>query len=215
MSFWEAVSWPVASVVIAVVWRHAVRPFCFDLREFLRTRPWKFGAGPVTLEAGASVAQSALPAPTPPINASDASPAAPLPALNIPFIDDLEADLIRQTEEIEEAGRVPVLVRTLSITRAVYFHEYVYNRIFGTQIAALRALRDKGGACSEGDAVDFFRMAANSFPEFYATFTFDRWLNFLLANQLIRSVDSKLVLTPRGQDFLRHIDLSAMQPRPY
>jgi hypothetical protein len=88
-------------------------------------------------------------------------------------------------------------------------HEFIYSRIFGSQIEALKQLDLRGpmGASLE-EAQQYFRdQVVKLHPEFYSGYGFDGWLGFLVFNNLVAKDEKsgRLTVTPYGHDFLVYL----------
>lgn len=88
-------------------------------------------------------------------------------------------------------------------------HESSYRLIFGSQIAALHALNQRG-PIDIAEGIKVFNEAVASDPEFYANsnFTFEQWAGFLIGAGYVETSSVNLVtgtkagLTPLGRDFI-------------
>ena len=150
----------------------------------------KLGAAPVTTAVVPAATSSAL---APPPTAAAALLEQELSA----SLDDLHLDA---------AGQRAILLRELTTSRLQKGHEYVYNRIFGSQILALKRLDDRGGlGATVQDAKTFFEPYVQQSPEFYARYGFDGWLGFLVSNRLIKRDGDRLEATEFGHDFLVYL----------
>jgi len=107
----------------------------------------------------------------------------------------LHVDLLSQDE------RVPILLRALAETRVRAGHEFVYNRIFGSQILGLKALNQRG-AISRADAIKEFQPLKAQYPEAYEKYDFDDWVGWLQRMNLVSYSDGTYQITPIGRDFL-------------
>lgn len=120
-------------------------------------------------------------------------------------INLIEAHLNAEVSKIEETSKIPLLVRSLSIARLVGQHEFVYNRILGSQIAGLKEL-NVAGTASQDEAQRFYQTYADKFPELYNNFRFEVWLHFLLSHGLVNKLPgSRLEITPFARDFLKYM----------
>ena len=73
--------------------------------------------------------------------------------------------------------REAALLRGLTLARLAGKHEFVYNRIFGSQIAGLKRL-DELGSVTIDQAREFFDADAKQFPAL-EKYGFDNWLGFI------------------------------------
>ena len=129
---------------------------------------------------------------------------APPPVVNRPALDAMEQRIRTDLDAFQMNDRETVLVRALAISRLGGAHEYIYNRIFGSQILGLRRLDEIGGA-SVDQARDFFQPFAAQHPDVYANYGFDGWLGFMTSSGLITRTGDRLNASPFGHDFLVYL----------
>jgi hypothetical protein len=170
LEFAKALAWPIVAG-FAVWW---LRPFLIGLRR-----------GKLELEAGGFKARIDVAEQLQVVEAENAAqrnllPPVPLPPpSDRPAITIVEQRLQDQLSKLPEEQRQPILVRALATAWMERGHEFVYNRIFGSQIRGLKTLDDMGGAPVD-QAREFFKPYAEKFPDVYASYGFDGWLRFLV-----------------------------------
>ena len=95
-------------------------------------------------------------------------------------------------------------------------HEYVYNRIFGSQIAALERLRATGGFATETEAREFLEPYQVMNEAVYSTYPFERWAGFLVDMGLVLREGAGFRMTPVGLGFLDYIEQAQLsKAKPY
>jgi hypothetical protein len=119
-------------------------------------------------------------------------------------VNIIEKEVRDTLTRIEAGKREAVLVRRLAETRLIAGHEFTYNRIFGSQILALKRLNVAGRPTID-DARQFFDSVKKQHPLFYSTYSFEGWLGFLLKSALIVQNDNVLEITDFGRDFLVYL----------
>jgi hypothetical protein len=153
-------SWPVAAVFIALAYKPELLK---ALPDFLRRKLKVEGFG-IKAEIDAAEQQKAAENPAdeklPEKQALDPSPRL---AVNL-----VEARLHSDLLVIDPAKREAVLVRALADARLSGGHEFTYNRIFGSQILALRRLNSAGQATVD-NAREFYKSAEEQNPHLYAS----------------------------------------------
>lgn len=83
--------------------------------------------------------------------------------------------------------------------------ERVYNIIYGSQLQLLQYINTYSNLSTE-ELIPFYETAKSKYPEFYETYTFESWLQFLINMDLIiRNDDGKYSITWIGRDFLKFI----------
>jgi len=83
---------------------------------------------------------------------------------------------------------------------AVHFY-HIYNLIWGSQIALLNFLNAKIYATVE-DLRGFYDFAAIQYPDTYASYSFDQYINFLRSQNLLRVDNDVYQITVKGRSFL-------------
>jgi hypothetical protein len=116
----------------------------------------------------------------------------------------VENGLHAELEAIDPGKKEGVLLRSFAQTRLAYAHEFIYNRIFGSQIAFLKRLNEIPSTTLDHSR-EFFKPYAEKFPEFYATYTFEAWLRFLVVGGLVTENGNSLVINEYARDFLIYI----------
>ena len=191
----KVVAWPV--VVVVLGWR--LRPVFLALLGGREVELEGFGIKAKV--RGVEQQQSAgdNPVKTPALPAG-----APLPTLNRPALTAIEQTIQTQLVGIQQTEREPQLIRALAAARLLSGHEFVYNRIFGSQIEGLKRL-DEAGSVTVEQAREFFKPYAERFPQLYSTYPFESWLGFMINAALVRREGDRLFPTEYGHDFLVYL----------
>ncbi len=104
---------------------------------------------------------------------------------------------------VDPSAQFATLLRDLATTRVRASNEFFYNRIFGSQIAALKAL-NLAGYLGTADLETFYASARERWPDVYAAFPYSAWLDFLLQG-LVRENADRFEITNHGRAFLSYI----------
>lgn len=193
----KAVAWPMAFGIVAL----SFKPGLLNaLPVIFRGKKLEFeGLGfKAKIDAAEQQAAAENPA-TEKLPQAPALDPSPRPAANI-----MEAQLRQELNAFEAGIREPILVRALALSRLEAGHEFMYNRIFGSQILALKRLNEAGSATVD-DAHQFFKLVEGQFPQFYSTYSFDGWLGFLLRGAMIVQNGNVLQISDFGRDFLVYL----------
>ena len=134
-----------------------------------------------------------------------------------PLLVEAEGLILKDLKErkIESSGdREKTLVRALASTNIVLHFEQVYGLLWASQLACLRYLnpRDQGAEATE--IVPFYELAKANYPTWYDNYSFDRWLGFLRAFNLVLERDSRVFITVAGREFLKY-HVAAGKAGPY
>ncbi len=194
----KVIAWPVLILVLVFV----LKPVLVAL---LVNRNWEFKGFGIVATVRAIEQQQAT-TPDNPVTAAPIAPFVPQPAPdpNSPALASMEQRIQELVAAIPPADRQAQLVRALAISRLLASHEFVYNRIFGSQIEGLKRL-DEIGSISVEAARDFFRPYAEKFPQLYTNYPFENWLGFMLTSGLVRRDGDQLFPTEFGHAFLVYL----------
>jgi hypothetical protein len=110
-------------------------------------------------------------------------------------LDKLESD----PEKIDQLLKLSVVLSLI-----VRF-EKLYNLIFGSQIRILQQL-NSGEIEDRASLKRFYEYVERRNPEFFKTYEYDSYLNFLISsNVIIEHPDGKIKITDLGNDFLKYL----------
>jgi hypothetical protein len=141
--------------------------------------------------------------------------AAPLEPAPRAAVMHLEEELRQQLAGIDPAEQNARLFRELAETRLRAGHEAIYNRIFGSQLNALRNL-DQRGTGTVAEALQFYNALIPLYPTMYPGYSFDNWLGFMITNGLVIREGDQLRAGVYGHDFLLYItELRLSTDKPY
>ena len=204
----SAVAWP--TVVVLVLYR--IPSTAWSTLPDLLKRKWEFGIPGLVHAKMDAAEQQHGDGPS----KEKLDPASPGPSINPrPAAANIETMLRKELQTVDAEKQVDVLLHALVFSRLLGSHEFVYNRIFGSQIQGLKGLNERGRV-SVDEGRRFYQTYADRFPVLYDTYTFDQWLGFLLSNQLVTKNDNNLEITVFGQDFLRYlVDLRLTESKPW
>lgn len=193
----RALAWPI--VVGIAAWK--LTPLLASALGDRRVEVEAFG---VKATVSAAERQQGSGADNPAAQSLSQAGAALPPALNRPALGALEERIRADLNAYPQHDRENALVRALAVSRLVGAHEYIYNRIFGSQILGLRRLDEIGGA-SVDHAREFFQPVAAQHPDVYAKYGFDGWLGFMTSSGLVTRNADRLEASPFGHDFLVYL----------
>jgi len=193
----KAMAWPIAVVIVSLIFKPGLRDF---LRSFTARKIEVEGFGVKARIDAAEQQKGAAENPaTEKLPQAPALDPSPRLAVNI-----IETRLREELNGFEAGKREPVLVRALAHSRLEAGHEFTYNRIFGSQILALKRLNEVSRATVD-DAREFFKPFAEQFPQLYNNYGFDAWLGFLLGGAMIVQNGNVLEISDFGRDFLVYL----------
>lgn len=100
-----------------------------------------------------------------------------------------------------------VLIRQLAACQNFSWFEKTYYNIFGSQIEILIKSHSNEGI-SESNAIEIFNSSKNRNPDFLSNYTYDTYMNYLFQCKLVERLDSKLVITKLGIEFINLLETS-------
>ncbi len=224
------ISWPVAALVLAIVFRKSIA------RLIDRIDKGKFAGIEVSTKAAVDQIVNANAAPGAD-QLSSLVQAQTVPPPNDPDFDAKRAivmnyggdqPLVLQTMQsiaatLEALGftaqtpeTAPLLVRHLAVTQIMQAREFIYRLIFGSQIAALKLLMN--GPATADRLRSLYDKAVAASPEYFASYTYDQWLAFLVQVQLIQPVqqpENGFEITLLGREFLNWLFVTGLSDKAH
>jgi len=89
------------------------------------------------------------------------------------------------------------------VTQLYYRAEFVYRTIFGSQIGLLKFLNIVGVA-TKAQLLTIYENAKEQYPEPYANYSFEQYLQYMLTQVLITTQDNEhYFITVAGKEFLK------------
>lgn len=96
--------------------------------------------------------------------------------------------------------------RFIGVGLVSVMHNSAWTSIYKSQFLLLTEMNRKGGMAAVQVARSFYDDAAKEYPQIYANYTFDEWVNFLKREQLlIEHPSAMLEITHKAKDFLKYI----------
>lgn len=194
-TFLKDVSWPVAAVFIAALFRSDFRNLIPRIQE----------AGPTGVKFTPHQAEQQQKSVDKKIDKPENKP-----QLNAPqskSIEIMEQRIKEFASTIEKEKVEATLIRLLSQAKIEAHFEMTYNYIFGSQIEALKRL-NQNGPVNLDQAKVFFKSYEDKYPQFYGGPNgsgFDSWIRFLIFQELVKQDGNIISITDIGRDFLIYI----------
>ena len=188
----NSIAWPAAVVVIAILFMAMFRrPL-----ERLLDRTKKIGTA--GLDASAATAQETS-IERPPSGAEES-----LARFDNRLLVEQETAIrnelsARRIDSPVERERV--LVRHLAATQIRSHFERLYHLIFGSQLSMLQQV-NAATSFGRDEARASYDFAVMGSPDFYANYSFDQWLNFMISQNLVRADGDVITITVPGREFL-------------
>jgi hypothetical protein len=121
-------------------------------------------------------------------------------------VEEYEAQMAQAQEQHQE--QVERIINELVVARLELDFERQYQWIFGSQLRALRALRDARGQLPRAALEPIYEAVR---PQLWSGFTFDTWIGYLLRVTLHSALavavnGGTYHITPKGRAFLGYIE---------
>ncbi len=190
----EASVWPIAAIVICVLLRAPISSLLARLNK-AKHKDTELNFDPEAQKSPTAISISS--------NIADAVPQDPLG-----LIKEAEERIYKSLEALNinnESEKVKVLAKhhaNLQI-RSGYFE--AYNLIFGSQILLLQALNVQREPVESQFLVTFYESAKNQYPDFYSSYTFESYINFMKTVGFINTEHGKYFITVLGRGFLTYL----------
>jgi len=208
----KVLSWPVVTFITVLLFK---KPLIALLNRLIRL---KVGKDLFSIDAPLPALQSEKPIDTGLENRT--SPIEQAKYGESPLVRRRE-DLIRQDMkkfqlDAQPQEAIDVLVRHLAVTQLFLYAEQVYRIIFGSQIALLKQL-NIALSLTRDQLESFYGTAKAQFPLLYDTYSFEQYLHYLQAFNLISTQDNKqYFITDEGKAFLQWIvSVGAPESKPF
>lgn len=108
---------------------------------------------------------------------------------------------------IEESKQIEILIKSLASTQGTLYYESIHSIIWGSQLSLLRYLN----STSEGSSLEvlkvFYDGGAARAPDVYANYSFEQYLEYLTASNLMEKYDNRYLITQFGIDYLGYLTL--------
>jgi hypothetical protein len=133
------------------------------------------------------------------------------------FFEPQFQELVMAVEARVDAD-LPTLERNLSINReaalryvimdlsSALYLERASRFLFGSQIDAIIFLGVNGGRGTKQEVEKFYQTAMSQYPDFYARYSFEQWLGFLIAWGLVERANDAISLTGGGKAMIPYLN---------
>lgn len=214
-----AAAWPGGILIAAWLARPLLIRLSEALAQLIATRDFRLKVGGVEASMAAIPQQAAaedLPAPEVETNEGETrtlstSPKIPVPSER-PLVNAYILDLQQALSGYEEDSKLPTLIRWYADLRTTAVHEFIFNRIFGSQVALLNRMNQAGGALTRNEVQAHVEDSAKAHGVATNANMLETYLRFLLSYTLVTWSDDRLVLTNQGKDFLVYIVTASLNP---
>lgn len=133
-----------------------------------------------------------------------------------PLLVEAEALILKDLKDRKleaPADRERALVRSLASTNILAHFERVYGLIWASQLASLRYLNPRDSGAEISDLTILYESAKADYPLWYDSYSFERWLGFLKAVNLVTEQNTRVFITVAGREFLKYL-IATGKPNP-
>jgi len=199
LPFWQqlftlfsAVSWPLALIVIARIFRPLISHIFTD-------RGISFEGFGAQLRIDERKVSQPGTSDLPESTFSGAKLKLPRTAA----ITEQEANLRAAIKELPQADVLDIAINALAIEQLEKGFALTYINVFGSQITLLQRINERGGSITTSEGEEFFSEVKSRFAEI-SDWSFERYITFLAQRNLVR-ISSSIELTPLGRDFIQFV----------
>jgi hypothetical protein len=187
----EHLTWPILIVAVCLILK---KPIIELLKRLSRAQHkdtvFDFSHGQQQLPSGDS-------------NIADA-----MPQDSLGLVKEAEDRINQALESLElktDSEKLKVLLTHHADLHIRNTFSEINHLIYGSQLALLQALNVQPDKVESEFLASFFEGAKKQFPDFYKSYSFENYLNFLKATGLVNTEGGKYFITVLGRGFLRFI----------
>ncbi len=219
IDIWKALiehvlSWPVTAVFLGLMFRKPIRALLRRIHKLKVKAPGLEleGEARKQLEANSTPRKDLLTAPPDtqlqlPLDADLAERRRAVEAFGgdnpilMENIQGIKEALTALGYSLADAGTTELLIRHLAVTQLLQRVETLYRLIYGSQLDAMFAMNQQGPQ-PESVIRPFYDRVRKRSPRFYADYSFDQWIGFLLQHQLVIFTGERYGITVLGREFV-------------
>lgn len=108
---------------------------------------------------------------------------------------------------IKESKQIEILIKALASTQGTLYYESIHSVIWGSQLSLLHHLNTTSKGSSLEVLKVFYDGGAARDPNLYHNYSFEQYLEYLAANNLIEKRDNRYLITQPGIDYLGYLTL--------
>jgi hypothetical protein len=122
-----------------------------------------------------------------------------------PITAEVEKNIKIVAQQYSPQDKEAFYARFIGVGLVAYQHDITWFLIYGSQLAALAELNSRG-LIPITDLKKHYDKAVLDYPIPYSTYSFEQWMGFMKARQLIAAYPSQMVeLSFNGKDFFKYL----------
>jgi hypothetical protein len=123
-----------------------------------------------------------------------------------PITAEVEHNIRIIARDAEPKNPEAFYARFIGVGLVAAVHDATWYRIFKSQLLMLNEMNRRGGVLPLLDAKQFYIRAVPVCPKVYPAYTFEQWLNYVKAEQLLlHHPTDMLEITHRGKDLIKYL----------
>ena len=190
----EFMAWPTALVIIFLVLKKPIESLLGRLSK-ARHKDIVFNFDTALQKVAPSIEANS--------KIADAIPQDPLG-----LIREAEQRIVSTLEQLNinsDSEKVEVLTKHHANLQLKHAYSEIYQLIYGSQIALLQALNSQSSPVDNEFLNFFYTSAKQQYPDFYKSYNFESYINFLKSVGFVKTENSKYALTSLGRGFLAYL----------
>jgi hypothetical protein len=186
----EFTAWPIAAVILGIILKQPLEKLLGRLIS-AKHKGTEFGFAPDSQNT--------------PKLASTSSIADAVPQDSLGLIAEQEALIYKSLEDLKidsDEDKVKVLAKHHANLQIRSAYTQINSAIYNSQLLLLQALNTQASPVELSFFYSYYNAAKNSHPDYYETYCFEDWLNYMKGSGLINTKDEKYFITVLGRGFL-------------
>ena len=192
LNYFETVVWPIAIIIIALLFRRPLVRF-LDRVKNIKTTGVEVAAGEqdtAKFEVGPS--------------ATDEFARLFDNQLLVEREDQIRTELVRIVGA-DQTQKEKLLIRIIAAQAICQQFEATYQSIWGSQLTALQIANTTLDGVQSRTFETLYNQAVAQHKDWYANYSFERWLAYMESQFLSIRKDDKIYITLTGREFLKYI----------
>jgi hypothetical protein len=198
----EHAAWPISAVIIGIVLRSPIEKLLSRLNK-AKHKNTELDFNPDVQRVSSNIEGSS--------SIADAIPHDPLG-----LIQEAEQRIYSSLENLNiqsDSEKVKVLAKHHANLQIRGAYAEINHLIFGSQLALLQALNVQPQPVEPEFLVSFYESAKQQYPDFYETYSFEGYVNFLKTVGMVNTESGKYFITVLGRGFLMYLAESGSNMR--
>jgi hypothetical protein len=179
----EFTSWPIATVILGIVLKQPLEKLLGRLTS-AKHKDTEFGFSPDSQNTNKLATSGSI---------ADA-----VPQDSLGLIAEQEAVIYKSLENLKidsAEDKVKVLAKHHANLQIRSAYAQINSAIYNSQLLLLQALNSQAAPVDLSFFYSYYNSAKKSYPDYYETYSFEDWLNYMKGSGLITTEDEKYCIT--------------------